>query len=144
MPGGLTLNAQIAFAGILVLLAIATLAVAILVRLMPREDFTELRLRLRSWWVMLAVFFLAVVLGRAVSLAFLAFVSFLALKEYLSLIPTRQVDRGLLCWAYAAIPIQYYWIATGRYEMFIIFVPLYMLLMLSTSMVLTGIDAAMP
>jgi phosphatidate cytidylyltransferase len=71
-------------------------------------------------------------------LVFLAFVSFLALKEYLSLIPTRRADRRVLFWAYLAIPSQFYWVATGWYGMFIIFIPVYLFLLLPMRMVLIG------
>jgi phosphatidate cytidylyltransferase len=78
------------------------------------------------------------VLDRAVSLLFFAFVSFLALKEYLSLIPTRRADRRVLFWAYLAIPVQYWWIADAWYGMFIIWVPVYVFLLLPLRMVLIG------
>jgi phosphatidate cytidylyltransferase len=119
-------------------LLVATLVVAILKRRRPGAASDELGLRIRSWWVMATVFTLALVLSRKISLAFFAFLSFLALKEYLSLIPTRRADRRVLLWAYLAIPIQYYWIAIGWYGMFIIFIPVYMFLMLPLQMVLVG------
>ena len=59
------------------------------------------------------------------SLVFFAFISFLALKEYLSLIPTRRADRRALFWLYLAIPLQYYWVYCEWYGMFIIFIPVY-------------------
>jgi phosphatidate cytidylyltransferase len=77
-------------------------------------------------------------LSPTLSLIFLAFVSFLALKEYLSLIPTRRADRRVLFWAYLAIPAQFYWVATGWYGMFIIFIPVYLFLLLPMRMVLIG------
>jgi phosphatidate cytidylyltransferase len=135
---GLTPNVQVALVGVFALLALSSLAVAAVGRLVAGADFTELRLRVRSWWIMVAVLCLAALLGRAVSLVFLALVSFLALKEYLSLVPTRRADRGVLLWAYAAIPIQYAWIASERYEMFIIFVPLYALFLVPTNMAVIG------
>ncbi len=49
----------------------------------------------------------------------------MALKEYLSLIPTRRADRRVLFWVYLTIPFQYYWAATEWYGMFIVFVPVY-------------------
>jgi phosphatidate cytidylyltransferase len=76
--------------------------------------------------------------SRTISLLFFAFVSFLALKEYLSLIPTRRADRRVLFWTYLAIPIQYWWIAREWYEMFIIFVPIYVFLFIPLRMVLIG------
>ena len=100
--------------------------------------YRELSDRLRTWWVILLLFAGALVLGTTASLVFFACVSYLALKEYFSIIPTRRVDRGLLLLAYAAVPIQYYWIAIGWYDLFIIFIPVYMLLLLSAHMVFSG------
>jgi phosphatidate cytidylyltransferase len=127
-----------ALAGIFTLLVAATLVVWLLGRLRPGLDLGEVGLRVRSWWVMAAVFSLAMVLSRAVSLLFFAFVSFLALKEYLSLIPTRRADRRVLVWAYLAIPVQYWWIADAWYGMFIIWIPVYVFLFLPLRMVLIG------
>jgi phosphatidate cytidylyltransferase len=87
---------------------------------------------------MAGVFALALTLSRRVSLVFFAFVSFLALKEYLSLIPTRRADRIVLFWAYLAIPIQYFWIDLRWYGMFIVFIPVFVFLLLPAQMVLIG------
>jgi len=62
----------------------------------------------------------------------------LALKEFLSIVPTRQADRHVIFWAYLAIPVQYYWIYAGWYGMFIIFIPVYLFLFLPMRMVLIG------
>lgn len=123
---------------IFALLVVATLIVAALGRWRPALDLEELRLRVRSWWVMVAVFTLAIVVSRNLSILFFAFVSFLALKEYLSLIPTRRADRGVLFWAYLAIPVQYYWVYDEWYGMFIVFIPVYVFLFLPLRMVLIG------
>lgn len=104
----------------------------------PQSDFSEIALRIRSWWVMVSVFTLAMLLSRKVSLFFFAFISFLALKEYLSIIPTRRADRRVLLWAYLAIPVQYYWAGTNWYGMFIIFIPVYVFLFLPLCMVIIG------
>jgi phosphatidate cytidylyltransferase len=127
-----------ALGGIFGLLVAATIAVWLLGLLKPRADFTELRLRVRTWWIMAGVFALALTLSRRVSLAFFAFMSFLALKEYLSLIPTRRADRIVLFWAYLAIPIQYFWIDMRWYGMFIVFIPVFVFLLLPMQMVLIG------
>ncbi len=124
--------------GLYVLLVAASLIAALLRRRQPERDLTELVQRIRSWWVMVTVFTVAMVLSRTVSLVFFAVVSFLALKEYLSIIPTRRADRRVLFWAYLAIPAQYYWVATEWYGMFVIFVPVYMFLFLPLRMVIIG------
>lgn len=126
------------FAGILGLLVIATLLGAVLARTKPDRDFTELNARIRSWWFMAGVFTLAILLSRAVSLVFLTFLSFLALKEYLSLIPTRRADRGVLLWVYLAVPLQYLLVWVDWYGMFIIFIPVYMFILIPVRMVLHG------
>jgi len=127
-----------ALAVIFAVLVAATLAVALLGRLRPGLDIGEMRLRVRTWWLMAAVFALAIAASRNVSLVFFALVSFLALKEYLSLIPTRRADRGVLLWAYLAIPVQYFWVFDEWYGMFIIFIPVYVFLFLPLRMVLIG------
>jgi phosphatidate cytidylyltransferase len=124
--------------GIFAILVLATVVLWVLGRWKPQADWSELKARVRSWWVMAGVFALALALSRRVSLVFFAFVSFLALKEYLSLIPTRRADRSVLFWAYLAIPVQYYWIDLRWYGMFIIFIPVYMFLLLPMRMVLIG------
>jgi phosphatidate cytidylyltransferase len=80
----------------------------------------------------------SLVMGRKTSLVFFAFLSFLALKELLSIVPTRQADRRVIFWAYLSIPFQYYWVYIGWYGMFIIFIPVYTFLFLPMRMVLTG------
>ncbi|HFE49083.1 MAG TPA: phosphatidate cytidylyltransferase [Chromatiaceae bacterium] len=124
--------------GLYALLGLASLIRWLLTRRHPDKDHTELALRIRSWWVMVSVFTAAMLLSPTVSLVFFGFVSFLALKEYLSIIPTRRADRRVLFWAYLAIPVQYYWIAIGWYGMFIIFIPVYMFLFLPMRMIIIG------
>ncbi len=125
-------------AGIFALLVLATIIVWLLRRARPGVSLGDVPARIRSWWLMAAIFTIAMVLDRKVSLAFFAFVSFLALKEYLSLIPTRRADRSVLLWAYLAIPVQYLWIGLEWYGMFIIWIPIYMYLFLPMRMVLIG------
>ncbi len=124
--------------GLYALLGLASLIQRLLTRHHPDKDHTELAQRIRSWWVMVSVFTAAMLLSPTVSLVFFGFVSFLALKEYLSIIPTRRADRRVLFWAYLAIPVQYYWIAIGWYGMFIIFIPVYMFLFLPMRMIIIG------
>ena len=125
-------------AGIFALLVLATAVVVLLRRARPDRDSGELWQRVRTWWVMVAVFTTAMVLSRTVSIAFFAFLSFLALKEYFSLIPTRRADRRVLFWAYLAILAQYYWVYLEWYGMFIIFIPVYCFLFLPARMLIIG------
>ena len=125
-------------AGIYGLLISSSGVAAILTFRRPQTAHSELNRRIQSWWVMVTVFTLALVLNRTASIVFFALLSFLALREYLSLIPTRLADRRVLLWAYLAIAIQYFWIYIGWYGMFLIFIPIYMFLFLPMRMVLLG------
>lgn len=120
------------------LLSLASLVLAILRRARPAWPLTEVRRRVSSWWVMAALFLLAIGVSRTISLCFFGLVSFLAFKEYLSMIPTRRSDRRVLGWAYLAIPLQYLWVGMEWYGMFVVFIPVYMLLLLPLRMVLIG------
>lgn len=131
-------SVQVAFIAIGVLLAVASLTSIALQRLRPERDYQELRERVRTWWLIVAVFAVAVLFNRTVSVVVLGFVSFLAFKEYLSLIPTRRADHRVLFWAYLAIPLQFYWVWSGWYGLFIIFIPVYVFLFLPMRMILIG------
>ncbi len=125
-------------AGLFAVLTAASLIVFILVKSKPDKDYRELVLRMRSWWVMITIFAIAIVLSRTTSLVFFAFVSFLALKEFLSMVPTRRADRRVLFWVYLAIAVQYVWVGQEWYGMFIVFVPVFMFLLTPALMVIHG------
>ncbi|MEO1222772.1 MAG: phosphatidate cytidylyltransferase [Pseudomonadota bacterium] len=131
-------SVQWTLAGLFAVLAVVTVMLWVLRRRYPERDWRELTDRTNSWWVLVIVFAVAILVGRVTSLIFLAIMCFLALKEYFSLIPTRRVDRRVLFWAYLAIPVQFYWIGTGWYVMFLIWVPVYMFLLMPMIMVIAG------
>lgn len=131
-------NVEIAFIAIGGILAIASLLSIALVYSKPARDHQELRLRIKTWWLIVAVFAAAVLFNRTVSVLVLTFVSFLAFKEYLSLVPTRRADHRVLFWAYLAIPIQFYWVWIAWYGLFIIFIPVFVFLFLPMRMILIG------
>jgi phosphatidate cytidylyltransferase len=130
-------NLLMAGVGIVCLLVIATIIILILKKLSPDKDYTELVLRIKSWWMMSGVFLFVLLIGKTVSIVFFSVLSFLALKEYFSLIPTRRADRRTLFWAYLSIPFQYYWVSIGWYGMFIIFIPVYVFLFLPFRLVIS-------
>ena len=120
------------------LLIIASFARWRIKRKKPHADHTELKQRIQSWWWMIAILFGILVASDTVSIIFFALLSFLALKEFFSIMPTRQADRRILLWAYLAIPVQYYWVATEWYGMFLIFIPIYVFLFLPMRAVFVG------
>ena len=126
------------FAGLFIALIVASSSAMLIAGARPQQEYTELRQRIRTWWIMIGIFSVAMLVNHYVAVVFFAILSFLALKEYLSLIPTRRADRRVLFWAYLTIPVHYYWVAIGWYGMFIIFLPVYVFLLLPFRMVLEG------
>lgn len=132
------LNSFYAMAAVLGLLITASIIRLGLAWKNPRRDYTELRQRIQSWWWMVMLLFVVLAASKNTAIVFFGFLSFLALKEFLSIVMVRQADRRVIFWAYLAIPIQYYWVSMGWYGMFIIFIPVYVFLFLPMRMVLTG------
>jgi phosphatidate cytidylyltransferase len=122
MPLNLPVPVLWTLAGIYGGLGLSTLIIFGMVWRDRQKDYTELKDRIRSWWIMVVVFSLALILKAPFSILFFAWLSFLALREYLSLIPTRPADHRVLFWAYLAL----------------IFIPVYMFLALPMRMVLIG------
>jgi phosphatidate cytidylyltransferase len=122
---------------VLAVLVLASVAVLALRLARPNKDYRELSARVWSWWTMSAVFFGALAAPLWPSLLFFAFLSFWAMKEYVTLLRTRPADHRSLLLTFLAIPIQYYWIGIGWYGMFIIFIPVYVFLILPARLVLS-------
>lgn len=104
----------------------------------PDKDYRELQQRVNSWWWMIGIIFLSLGFGHTAALVLFALISFLALKEFFSIVPIRQTDRHVVFWAYVAIPVQYYWVAIEWHTMFLIFIPVYLFLFIPLRMVMLG------
>lgn len=135
---GLPIRVLYAIGAIYGVLIIASIIVAVMKRSKPGEATSELSRRVTSWWFMITIFTIAIVTNRIVSTIFLGLVAFMALKEYLSLIPTRRVDRLILLFAYWAIPVQFTIAHHGSYGLFLTFIPVWMFLFFPMAMTLTG------
>ena len=102
-----------------------------------RSVIDNLNARIRAWWGMVAVFAVAFVLGKNTTIVMFAFVSFFALREFLTLTPTKFGDhRALSLSFFVLIPVQYWLIGIRWYELFTIFVPVYGFLLLPSLSVL--------
>ena len=134
----LALEVRTAIVAIFAALAISSLLVWIVRRAKPEKDFTELRNRIQTWWVISILFFGALAISKTAVIVFLGFVSFLALKEFLSMVPTRRADRRVLFYAYLAVIVQYYLAGIAWYGMFIMFIPVFMFVWLPTRMWMVG------
>jgi phosphatidate cytidylyltransferase len=122
-------------------LGVLTLAVAITAALpvmKPGGDFTNLRQRISSWWVMIALLAGALLLGWIAVLILFVVISFIALREFLSLAHIRPEDRLIVLAAYLCIPVSYAFIAIDRYGMYLVFIPVYVFMFLPFAMTWIG------
>ena len=122
----------IVLALILVLLLISTLAIYL------KWSTPELKQRIISWWYIITLFILGTMLNTTVAMIFFGLLSYLALKEYFTLIPTRRTDRRIIFYAYLSIVVQYFFAGIGWYEMFIIWIPVYLFLLLPFRQIFIG------
>lgn len=120
------------------LLLVASMVNVLLVRFFPQKNWRELTLRIRTWWLIVVVFSVALLSPIWLALTFFALVSFMAFKEFLTLTPSRQSDRMPLLWMFIAIPVNYWLIGIGWYGMFVVFIPVFVFLFLPARMVITG------
>jgi phosphatidate cytidylyltransferase len=129
--------------GVTSLLSVASL-IAFVLRLRAKTDSARLKTanlssRIRAWWVMAGVFTLAIYFDALGATILFALISFLALREMLTIAPTRRGDHHSMFWAFFAIvPIQYYLVYIRWYGLFAIFIPVYCYLFLAIRSTLTG------
>ncbi|MBK6940752.1 MAG: phosphatidate cytidylyltransferase [Planctomycetes bacterium] len=96
-----------------------------------RAVIDNLNARVRAWWVMVGIFAVAFVLGKAATIVLFAIVSFMALREFLTLTPTKPGDyRALSLAFFVLIPVQYGLIGLDWYGLFTVFIPVYGFLLL--------------
>jgi len=112
-------------AGVLAALSLGAAVSVALPRLKPGRDYRNLQERIASWWVMAALLVGALLLGWPAMTALFALISFLALKEFLSLAPMSADDRLPILVAYLTIPLNYGLVIADRYGMYLVFVPVY-------------------
>ena len=104
-----------------------------------RATVDNINARIRAWWVMALLFVAAVLAGPIVSIFLFSIMSFLALREFVTLMPTRPGDHRALFWSFFIItPLQYYLIWIGWYGMFSILIPVYVSIFLAIRTAVTG------
>lgn len=128
----------VAASAAILILGLANIGYLLLVRYRPEQNLPKIGSRIRFLWILLGVYLLALVTTPSVLVWYIALLAYLALKEFLSMTPTRQADRHVLFWAYTGNTIQFFFIWMGWYEAFISFIPLYVLLFLPLMMVIYG------
>ncbi len=91
-------------------------------------DFNEL---LRASWFMVIIFWVGWSLGETVATVLFALVAFFALREFMTLSPTRRGDhRSLILAFFVVLPIQFWLVASRHFDLFTVFIPVYVFLAL--------------
>jgi len=121
--------------GVLTVLAIASL-IGYAMSLRVRDDASRkvvenLNARIKAWWVMVVVLAGALMTGPKPTIVLFGLISLVALREFLTLTPTRKADHfALLMSFFVVLPSQYGLVWTAWYGVFTIFVPVYVFLLL--------------
>jgi phosphatidate cytidylyltransferase len=129
--------------GVLVVLLVASVVGAIVARRVTsdsaRTTVGNLNDRIRAWWVMCAVFAVALLARGVGSVLLFALISFFALREFITLTPTRHGDHRTLLWVFFVVtPIQYWLVWHDWYGLFAIFIPVFAFLLVPTRNALAG------
>lgn len=133
----------ILLAGVIDILLAGSLASFVLSRRAHGEAMQatvrNLQSRVKAWWVMVAIFAAAFLLGPTVTLILFALTSFYCLREMITLTPTRPADHRAVATAfYVFIPLQYWLIFDEWQTVFAIAIPVYAFLLLPVLTVLAG------
>ena len=88
---------------------------------------------------MCAVFAIALLTRDVGSIVLFALISFFALREFITLTPTRHGDHRTLLWVFFVVmPIQYWLVWNDWYGLFAIFIPVFVFLLVPTRSALAG------
>lgn len=137
MQGLILTPLHYAFMGLVGLLSAGSLASLGLPKL-QQNKWDDLVPRMRSWWVMCLIVCGSLLAGwQAFTLTF-AFISFVALREFMSLAPLRRDDRYVAMFAYIALALSYAAIWANNYQFFLVTIPVYVFLGSAVLFALTG------
>jgi phosphatidate cytidylyltransferase len=130
------------FTGVFVVLVTASVVARALLRhasSASRPTMVNLDARVKAWWGMAIVVAIAVLGGRLGAVGLFSFVSFLALREFITITAVRRADHRTLFYAFfVGVPLQYYLVAIDWYGLFSILIPVYAFLYIPSRSVLSG------
>ena len=86
---------------------------------------------IKTSWVMATVFWIGWALGDTVATVLFAIVGFFALREFITLSPTRRGDhRSLVLAFFVVLPLQFTIVGSKMFDLFTVFIPVYVFLAL--------------
>lgn len=122
--------------GIFFSLTVGTVIRLFLLRGASHDHAKHLKVSLRTWWLLAIVLALAVACGRVGVLGLMAVLSWLGLREYFALTQPGTADRRARWLTYLTIPLTYLWIYLQWYDAFLVFIPIYAVVILASRFVL--------
>ena len=97
-------------------------------RIQALKEFSGM---LQTTWVMATVFWVGWALGETVATVLFGIVAFFALREFITLSPTRQGDhRSLVLAFFVVLPAQFYLVINQNFDLVTVFIPVYVFLAL--------------
>lgn len=102
------------------------------------KDFSNLKIRLKSWWLIISFIAFILLFKSPVNYIFTGILCFLALREFFGFLDISENDKPLRFWAYLTIPIEMYFLYIGWLAMFYLFVPLYMFMFIPIRKIFSG------
>jgi phosphatidate cytidylyltransferase len=126
--------------GIFVFLLIASaVSYGLAARVGRTATVDNLVARINAWWWMCLLFAAALALGRSAVVVVFALLSFLALREFITITRSRAEDhRALLYVFFVILPAQYLLVGFQWYGLFAVLIPVYAFLFVPARMVLAG------
>ena len=124
-------NIWIAYGGVLLFLVAGSGITRYLVNAFPDRDYTNLRLRVRTWWMIVPALIGALTIGPTAIVLLFAIASAVTLHEYLVLTGSSHQPVPVLAAIYAATPILYALAYYADNVSIGLFIPLYCLLLVS-------------
>ena len=99
----------------------------------------QLKRDLRAVWIGALVFWLAWMSGPVGATSMFGVLSFLALREFITLAHTRRSDhRSLIAAFFVVLPLQYVIVGTRHFDLFSVFIPVYVFLAIPVLSALAG------
>ncbi|QUG77510.1 phosphatidate cytidylyltransferase [Erwinia sp. E602] len=125
--------------GLFGLLLFASITGGIIAHFKQNATVSNLNARIRAWWVMCIISVLAMLIGPIGSVVLFMLMSFFALRECITLLPTRRSDHETLFWCFFIIlPLQYLLVGVQWYGVFVILIPVYAWLFIPARLALAG------
>jgi phosphatidate cytidylyltransferase len=98
-----------------------------------------LNLRIRAWWMMCVILIAGLWLGPVATTVLFGLVSFWALREFITMTPTRRGDHRTLFWSFIVFaPLQYVLVALKAYAIYTIMIPVYASLFVPARIAISG------